>query len=347
MDINLIWQDYGLDKLEEGIARLFPDRSLDLGQIFAKVASGDVTGAMGDLFQGGVSDFVGQFAGMRNVFVWLVVLGLISSLMTRFAEFFDRNQVADMSFYFMYLLSSAVLLECFSQAADTAAYTVENIILFVRLLVPAYLLSVGVSSGVVTAGASYQLMLVTVYGVESVLAAGLLPMIYSYCMLAVLNGVWIEEKLTILIDLIGKAVGWVLKAALGIVTGLGLFQALIAPVVDSARTSAVQKLISMIPGLGNTAGGVAELALGSAVVIRNSIGVVLLLLLLLLCAAPLLKIAMIAGVLKCAAAFMGIVSDRRITACADRTGEAGLLLLRTTGTAMLLFLVAIAVTAVH
>ena len=29
MDLDLIWQDYGLDRLEEGIARLFPEKSLD------------------------------------------------------------------------------------------------------------------------------------------------------------------------------------------------------------------------------------------------------------------------------------------------------------------------------
>ena len=81
--------------------------------------------------------------------------------------------------------------------------------------------------------------------------------------------------------------------------------------------------------------------------IRNSIGVVLLLLLLLLCAVPLLKIALIAGVLKCAAAFMGIVSDSRISTCVNRAGDAGFLLLRTAGTAMLLFLISIAVTAVN
>ena len=62
-----------------------------------------------------------------------------------------------------------------------------------------------------------------------------------------------------------------------------------------------------------------------------------------MCAAPLIKIAVIAGVLKGAAAFMGIVSDKRITACADRTGDVGLLLFRLTGTAMLLFIIAIAI----
>lgn len=346
MDLSLIWQDYGLDKLQEGIASLFPERQLSLERLFQKVMSGDIMGALKLLFQGGISDFLGELNGMRNVFLWLLVLGIVSSLMTHFVEIFDRRQVADMGFYFMYLLFSAVLLKCFSQAVAIAATTIENILLFVKLLVPAYLLSVGVSSGAVTAGASYQMMLLVVYGVEYVLSAGALSLIYSFVMLSVINGIWPEEKLGLLIDLLNKIIGWLLKGALGVVTGIGVFQALIAPVVDSARNSALQRLISAIPGVGNAAGGVAELALGSAMVIRNSIGVILLLLLLLLCAVPLLKIGVIAGLLKAAAAFMGIVSDRRITQCADRTGDAGLLLLRTTGTALLLFLIAIAVTAV-
>lgn len=345
MELNLIWQDYGLDRLEEGIARLFPARRLNLEGLFAQVMSGDVFGAVGTLFRDAFSDLAAQAAAMKDIFVWLLVLGIVSALITHFVEIFDRHQVADMGFYFMYLLFTTVLLKCFGQAADTAGSVMENTVLFAKLLAPVYLLSMGVSSGAVAAGASRQLLLIAVYGVESLLSAVLLPLIGSFCMLSVVNGIWIEEKLNFLIDLLGRIIGWGLKGALGIVTGLGVFQRLVAPVVDSARNSALQKLISAIPGVGDAVGGVAELALGSAVVIRNSIGVVLLLLLLLLCAAPLVKIALIALLLKTAAAFMGIISDRRITACADRAGNACLLLLRTAGTAILLFLVAIAVTA--
>lgn len=344
-DLNLVWQDYGLDRLAEGIERLFPKGGIDLENILLKVISGDVFGAIEDLFQGSVKGFMGQLDGMRNVFVWMLVLGLVSSLMTHFVEIFDRHHVADIGFYFMYLLFTTLLLKCFGQAADAAAQAMENIILFVQLLVPAYLITVGISAGAMTAGASYQIMLFSVYGVEYILSAGLLPLIYSYVMLAVINGIWVEEKLSLLIDLLGKAIGWVLKGALGIVTGISIFQALIAPVVDSARTSALQKFVSAIPGVGGAASGVAELVLGSAMVIKNSVGVVLLILLLFMCAAPLVKIALISGILKCVAAFMGIVSDKRITACADRTGDAGLLLFKTSGTAMVLFLIAIAVTA--
>lgn len=344
MDLALLWHDYGLDQLEEGIARLFPERKLDLEQLLATVMEGDIIGAAKALFQGGIADIEGQIASMRNVFVWLLILGIVSTLMTHFTEIFDGQQVADMGFYFMYLLVTTVLLKCFAQAADIARSIMENTVLFARLLIPAYLLSIGVSSGAMTAGVSRQLMLLAVYAVEYILTAVLLPLVYSFCMLSVINGVWIEEKLDFLIDLVGRVIGWVLKGALGIVTGLGVFQRLITPVVDSARNSALQKLISAIPGVGDAVGGVTELVLGSAMVIRNSIGVVLLLLLLLLCVLPLLKIAVMAFLLKAAAAFMGIVSDHRLTACADRAGNACMLLFRAAGTAMLLFLIAIAVT---
>ena len=343
MDIGALWQDYGLDGLEEGFRTLFPERTLSLEGLVARVMEGDVFGAAADLFSGSISDFIAQLAGMRNIFVWLLILGIVSTLITHFVEIFDRHQVADMSFYFIYLMFTAVLLQCFYQAAQVAAAAMENVVLFVQLMIPAYLITVGISTGAVTAGASYQVMLLVIYGVQYLLAQGVMPLIYSMCMLVIVNGIWVEEKLTLIVELLEKGIGWVLKAAIGVVTGLSIFQALITPAVDSLRISGLQKLVSAIPGVGNAANGVVETILGSAMMIKNSVGVVLLLLFLVMCAAPLIKIAVIAGVLKCAAAFMGIVSDKRIAACADHTGDVGLLLFRTTGTAMLLFMISIAI----
>ena len=343
MDMNAIWQDYGLDRLNEGMQTLFPRNSLSLEAILGQVMQGDIFGAVGGLFEGVLADFAGQLAGMRNIFVWFLVLGIVSALMTHFVEIFDRRQVADISFYFTSLLFTVVLMKCFHQAASTAADAMGNVVLFIQLMIPAYLISLGISTGSVTAGASYQMMLLIIYGIQNLLSAGLLPLIYSMCMLVVINGVWVEEKLTLVIDLLEKGIGWVLKGTLGVVAGLSILQALITPVVDTVRTSALQKIVSAIPGVGNAADGVVEMVLSSAVMVKNSVGVVILLLFLVMCAAPLMKIAAIALLMKCSAAFMGIVCDKRITNCANRTGDAGMLLLRTAGTAMLLLLVCMAV----
>lgn len=343
MDLNAIWQDYGLDRLSEGIQQLFPKMGISTEQLLKQVMSGDIPGALSSLLTGGAAGITGQLSGMKNVFIWLLVLGIVSSLITHFVEIFDVHQVADMGFYFMYLLFTAILLKCFSQAAETAMQTLEDITLFIRLLVPAYLISVGVSTGAATVSVACQIMLLVMYGLEYILSKGAIPLVYSFVMLSMVNGIWVEDKLTMLIELLEKAVGWILKGAVGVITGISIFQALITPVVDSVKKTALQRIVSAIPGVGNAADSAVELVLGSALVIKNSIGVVLLILILVLCVMPLLKIGLIAGMLKCAAAFMGVVSDKRITTCVNRAGDAGLLLLKTTGTAILLFMISIAV----
>ena len=314
------------------------------GGIDGTAAAGRCAGGKGTLLQEVIQGMGASAAGRKNILIWLIVLGILSALLIHFVEVFDKHQIADLSFYFIYLLMGVIPM--FFRDSGTARETVENIVLFVRLMVPTYLLAVGVASGPATVGAGYQLMLLLIYGTEKILLGVVLPLIYCYGLLTMINGIWVEEKLTLLTELLEKAVGWILKASLGVVTGISVFQSLITPVLDSVKTSAVEKALSALPGIGNAADGLLELAVGSAVVIRNSIGVLLLLLLLAACAAPLLEILFTAFLIKCAAAFMGIVSDKRVTNCTDHMGNAGMLLFRTAGTAMLLFLITLALLAI-
>jgi stage III sporulation protein AE len=172
-----------------------------------------------------------------------------------------------------------------------------------------------------------------------------LPLVESYCLLSVINGIWSEGRLTQLMEFLERGITLMLKASLGVVTGISVLQALIAPTVDSMQQTMVKKVIGALPGVGGAAEGIVNITYSSAIVIKNSIGVVLLILLLCLCAVPLLKIFIYAALIKCGAAFMGIVSDRRLTACTGHTADAGLLLFKTTGTAMLLFLISLSVVA--
>ena len=345
MELQTIWQDYGLEELEQGMQTLFPKSEFSLNTLLEIIMEVDILGGLEYLFCGGIGDMINQFTGMKNIFIWLVILGLVSALLNHFVGIFDKHQIADLSFYYIYLLFSTVLLKCFVQAAETAETAIENIILFVKLLVPTYMLAVGVSTGTTTAGAYSQLLVLIIFGVEHVLVGFVLPLIYCFVILSVVNCVWAEQKLVLFMELVEKAVGWMLKASMGVVTGVSVFQAIITPMVDSVKKTALQKTMSVIPGIGDMADGAVELVTGTAVVIKNSIGIVLLILLLLLCAAPLIQLFLTAFLFKGAAAFMGIIGDRRITACANRTGDAGMMLFRTAGTAMILFLITLAVVA--
>ena len=154
-----------------------------------------------------------------------------------------------------------------------------------------------------------------------------------------------EERLSLLLELLKKGIGFAQKLALGIITGLSLVQSVILPVVDNLKISALRKTVAAIPGIGNMTEGITELVIGSAVLIKNSMGVLLLFLLLMACLVPLLKLFVIGGVMKLGAALSGVISDKRISGCVDRVGEGCFLLLRCLFTSIALFLIVIAVVA--
>ncbi len=339
------WEKYGMGEVAEGLDHLIPDYDLDMWEIWGKILQGKITEAAMLLWEGIKGKLLSELAGMKNIFASILILGIISALFANFSDVFQNHQIADISFYFLYLLLMSILMKAFLTAADIAGQTVENIVLFIKMFIPTYFMAVGAATGAATGAVYYQFTLVLAYGVEKIIFSLLIPLIYSYVLLALLNGIWAEERLALLLDFLKKGIGAGLKVAMGAITSLSLFQSMIAPVLDSLKVSAVKKAVGAIPGIGNLAEGVTEMVIGSAVLIKNSIGVLMLLLLLAICLIPLAKLFLIACMMKGSAALVGIVSDKRITGCTDRVGDGGLLLFKAAFTAVALFMITIAVVA--
>ncbi len=339
------WEKYGMGEVAEGLDHLIPDYDLDMWEIWGKILQGKITEAAMLLWEGIKGKLLSELAGMKNIFASILILGIISALFANFSDVFQNHQIADISFYFLYLLLMSVLMKAFLTAADIAGQTMENIVLFIKMFIPTYFMAVGAASGATTGAVYYQFTLVLAYGVEKIIFSLLIPLIYSYVLLALLNGIWAEERLALLLDFLKKGIGAGLKVAMGAITSLSLFQSMIAPVLDSLKVSAVKKAVGAIPGIGNLAEGVTEMVIGSAVLIKNSIGVLMLLLLLAICLIPLAKLFLIACMMKGSAALVGIVSDKRITGCTDRVGDGSLLLFKAAFTAVALFMITIAVVA--
>ncbi len=345
VDITHIWNEYDLGGLEQKLSSLFPDKQFHLEDMFSKILSGDIMGGISYGIQSFFSDIAAEFHSIREIFVWIMLLGIAAALIAHFIEIFDNHQIADIGFYFTYLLMSVILMKCFASSLAVAVGAIQNIVDFTQIFIPVYFLSVGVATGAVTAVASYQIVILLIYVIENVLLTMVLPLINSYVLLALINGIWIEERLTLLVEGMEKVIRFLLKASLGVITGLSLLQSMITPAIDSVKATTLQKAVAAIPGIGDAADGIVEVVLGSAVVIKNSIGLVMLILLLVIAAVPLLKILVMAFLLKAAAAFLGVVSDKRITMCTDKVGCGGQLLFKTAGTSLLLFMIIVSIAA--
>ena len=343
--IGDMWQEYDLSGLAGQIERLFPESGFSLQELLERIITGDILDAISLLWQGSIGGIGQQLAGMKQIFMTLIVVGIFAALISHFIEVFENHQIADMSFYFTYLLMNTILIRCFQEIVVIGKEAMDEIVSFIQIFIPTYLVTVGVAAGPTTAYANYSILLVLIYVVEKMLIHIAVPLIYGYVFVAMLNGVWWDEKLNLLSALIEKGIALLFKIILGMVSGVSLVQNMITPVIDSVKNTGLQKAISAIPGIGNAAEGVVEVVLGSAVVIKNSLGILGLLVLLSICVTPLIQIFLISCVIKIAAALLGMIADKRITTLTDRIGNGGMLILKTTGTAMLLFGITISVAA--
>ncbi len=337
---EMFWQE--MDTVEERFESLFPAYQFDGKQVLSYILQGDIKGAVLSLVSGLTGAVKAQFGEIRTLFVMILVLGITAAL---FSDIFQSRQVSDIAFYFIYLLLTAGLLKVFGSIAGVVGEMLNQLTTFMQLFIPTYLLAVGTAAGAASAAAYYQLFLLIVYLIEKCYLSVLLPMIYCFILLSVINGIWMEEKLNLLLDFVQKLVGYGLKITLGIITGFSLLQSMISPVVDALETSALKKAIGMIPGIGGLTEGMFEMVAGSAVLIKNSIGIYITIVMLFICSLPVLKILLLSGALKAGAALIGIVSDKRMTNLANRAGDGSLMLLKVALSAVGLFIISVAIVA--
>lgn len=339
----LLWEQIDIDTITADFEKMFPSFSFDGKAVFADIMQGQLWQAFKKLGSGIVNAALFQRGEYRTLFFTILVLGVAAALFTGFADLFQDHQVSDLAFYFVYLLLIAVLLKFFGDTAETVRELLGSVTTFIRLYIPTYILAVGSASGAASASAYYQLLLLVVYLIEWGYLEILFPVVQGYVLLTVINGVWMGEKLAQLLELMEKGIAGSVKASLWLVTGFSLLQSMISPVIDSLQSATLKKTLSALPGVGDLTEGMFELVLGSAVLVRNSLGLYLTLILIALCAMPVLKIALTACLIKLSAALIGIISDKRLTNCVSRVGEGNLMLLKLTLTCVGMFLIQVAI----
>lgn len=279
----------------------------------------------------------------KKLFFSILVLGIAAALLGNFSNIFRSQQIAEVSFEVTYMLLFLVLLQIFTGAMEITVRVLTGLGEFMRAFVPAFFLSVTLAAGGATALVFYQFLLSLIYLLEWILEKGLLPLIQVHVILVFINHLTKEEYLSQLSELVTKVSGWALKSMLALVVGFNAIEGLLTPAIDALRTTAFGRAAQAIPGVGNIAGSVTDVILGSAVLIKNGVGVTALVVLVLFLAAPLVKLSVLMLLLQVSAALLQPVSDKRMVGCVVGVSEGLKLLLQLVFTAAVLFMLTIVV----
>ncbi len=342
-DGALLWEEMDMNALMVDFQKLYPEYTFDGKAVMNLLVQGRLWDALKELGNGIAGVIYSQTGEIKALFFTILVLGIVAALFINFADLFQDHQVSDLAFYFVYMLMIVVLLKSFESGMGVVREILQSVTTFMRLYIPTYMVAVGSASGAASASVYYQVLLFMVYLIEWGYLTILLPAVYSFVLLTIINGVWMEEKLNLLLELLGKAIVVSIKITIGIITGFSILQAMISPVIDSLQSSVLKKAMSAIPGIGGLTEGMFEMVVGSAVLVKNSVGLYITFVLIVLCCVPILKLLLLGGVIKLSAALMGIISDRRMTNCANRVGDGNFMLLKIALSSVGMFVIQIAV----
>lgn len=342
---NALLSEFDFSEIEKSLNRMFPQEKITFSEVVSALMSGNMEETI-RIFLGFLGDQVFyEFNYNRQNLVYVLLVALTAAVFSNFAGAFKSRQISDISFYIMYMLLITLCLTSFRTSAVGLEEKLSMLVDFMRVLCPSYFLAVAFASGSVTSIFFYNVILFLIYVVELVIVRFLLPVVNIYIMVLVLGNLTGEDFLSEFAGLIRKIVTWTLKTLLICVVSVNVIQGLLAPAIDAVKRSALTRTAEALPWVGNAVGGAAEIVLGTAVLIKNGIGMAGAVISVAICAVPILQMLIMAFMYKLAAALVQPVSDKRITACISGVSEGYEIMVRIIFTTGMLFLLTVAIVA--
>ena len=337
--------EFDFNEIEENLGQMFLQEKITFSDVVSTLISGDMTETIRIFLQFVADQISYEFDYNRRSLVYVLMTALTAAVFSNFAGAFKNRQISDISFYIMYMLLITLCLTSFRTSAAGLEDRLGTLVDFMRVLCPSYFLAVAFASGSVTSLFFYNVILFLIYIVELVIVRFLLPVVNIYIMVRVLGNLTGEDFLSEFADLIRKGVSWILKTLLICVVSVNVVQGLLAPAIDAVKRSALTRTAEALPWVGNAVGGVTEVVLGTAVLIKNGIGMAGAVITIAICAVPILQMLIMAFMYKLAAALVQPVSDKRITTCISGVSEGYEIMVKVIFTAGLLFMITIAIVA--
>ena len=334
-----------IEDVQKMLDEIMDDHSFSVREALMNIINGEEPVSKETVQNFLYSLFFSDMGNEKGLILKLLLVIFIAAVLAEFADVFGNGQVGNISFYIVYLALFMMLMENFSKLGSTLTNWLLRLTDFMKVLSPAYFMTVAASTGASTATVFYEGVLLMVWMVQWLLANLFLPVINLSVLLKMVNHLSKEEMLTKMAELLDVAVNWGLKTLLGTVVGLQIVRNMVSPVMDAMKRSAVGKAAGAIPGIGNAVTAVTELVLTSAVMVRNSFGAVIVILLLMIGAGPIIHYGSLSLIYRFLAAIAQPISDKRVVGALSTMGEGCAMLLKILLTAeilsMLTFLIVV------
>lgn len=277
---------------------------------------------------------------------YLLLLIVSAAVLAVIAKAFRNKQISEMGFFLIFLLLFLIMMKSFGSCYELTKGIIGDLIVFMKVLMPTYLMATAVSAYPTSAVVYYEGFLLLIYYLQKLIEIFLLPAIKCYVLFSMLGYLGNDDYFSKGRKGLKKLILWTSKAMIGVAAGLQMIQGMISPAVDEMKHTVLSKGISSLGNIGNVAQNVTDVILGSGALLKSGIGVAAAVMIISISLIPAAEVACYVVFYQVLAAVAEPVSDKRMTGIIGEVGEGIGLLLKVLFTVCAMFLLTIAIVCV-
>lgn len=319
---------------------IFPD--IDANNLLNSALRGEIDNKT--IFWNIVSLFGKELIIALQTLVSILIIVVITSILKAISENLENKGIAQITYYVQYILIVTMLFANFTDVINIAKETIFNLVGFMQNLIP-ILIALMISTGsIVSANIAQPIILFFITFMGNMINTAIIPFIIISTVLGVISNISDKIQISKLSKFFKSTVLWVLGIALTIFVGLLSLEGTLSSSIDGITAKTAKAAISnLVPVVGKALGDSIDTVLGSAVILKNAVGVVGIVVLISICIIPIIKLAVLSITYSISAALAQPIADKNVVKLLDQFSDTFKILLGIVFVVAAMFLIGIAI----
>lgn len=249
--------------------------------------------------------------------------------------------VMENGFMVSYMVLVSLLLGDFVIVQSVVADTIGDVVDFMKAFYPMYAASMMCVSGPESSRYSQSIIIFVIYICQNIMIGAVIPLVKCSGLLSLVNNLNREDHFSKMAQLMKSISVWGMRSVFAVVTGINVVKSIIAPSLDRVSRNGVLKTIGRMSGM-STVSSVLSVMISTGEFIKNCMGMACTIVIIIMAAVPVLKILVVIFTLKCIAALVQPIGDRRYADGVGIVAETSELMLKACGISVMMFVISIA-----
>ncbi|MCL2859713.1 MAG: stage III sporulation protein AE [Oscillospiraceae bacterium] len=274
----------------------------------------------------------------------ILAIIVIGSILKTVTENMENKSATQIAYYVQYILIVTVMFKNFSDIVLSAREAIQGITGFMNLLVP-ILITLMISTGsLISANLVQPILLFFITFVGNMISNIIIPFILVGTVLGVISQISDKIQIGKIAKYFKTSTIWIMGITLTIFVGVLSLEGTLSSTVDGITAKTAKAAISgLIPIVGKVLGDAIDTVMGSAVILKNAVGLVGIVTIISICILPIIKLILLSLTYTVATALSEPIADGKIVKLLEQFGDTFKLLLAILFVVSVMFLIGIAI----